>query len=333
MQTIAFHGEQLCVRGTSTALYDYARYNEELLGNRSIIVVPFYGIGRSAGTALDRFSARFRIRTYTDKTSMEKVLSDEKCSVLYCIKYGKRDDAVSDKIKTVIHCVFDMSEPHGDVYAAVSQQIAQKFKQKSFVPHMIGLKPSTTDRDTFRTELQIPLDATVFGRYGGRDTFDLEFCKQAICRIVTERKDVFFLFMNTDTFVVHPRVIYMDSTSNDHVKSSFISACDAHIECGRLGHTFGLAIGEFSVNNKPIIAYRMQSSSASFWNDAHITILGDKGLYYSNEEEFYKILSGFRPSDFTGRDLNCYRDYSPEKVMKQFQEVFLTDKTDKTDKK
>ena len=35
---IAFHSNQLGVRGTEIALYDYAFYNREILGNDSIII-------------------------------------------------------------------------------------------------------------------------------------------------------------------------------------------------------------------------------------------------------------------------------------------------------
>ena len=34
---IAFHLDNLSLRGTTTAILDYAKYNEELLNNKSII--------------------------------------------------------------------------------------------------------------------------------------------------------------------------------------------------------------------------------------------------------------------------------------------------------
>ncbi len=38
MKSVAFHSNQLGIRGTEVALYDYARYNEEILGNKSYII-------------------------------------------------------------------------------------------------------------------------------------------------------------------------------------------------------------------------------------------------------------------------------------------------------
>ena len=37
MKKIAFHSNQLSLRGTEIALYAYAKYNEEILGNKSVI--------------------------------------------------------------------------------------------------------------------------------------------------------------------------------------------------------------------------------------------------------------------------------------------------------
>jgi len=41
MVKIAFHDNQLCERGTTVSLYDYAYYNKHYLGNESIIM--YYG--------------------------------------------------------------------------------------------------------------------------------------------------------------------------------------------------------------------------------------------------------------------------------------------------
>ena len=42
---IAFYMGAICVRGTSNATYDYADYNEKILGNKSIIIIPESSIG------------------------------------------------------------------------------------------------------------------------------------------------------------------------------------------------------------------------------------------------------------------------------------------------
>jgi len=307
---VAFHTPLICVRGSSVALYDYAHYNETLLGNSSVILIPKENLGKSDPLGLIRYASRFRVIPYTN---LEETLEEENCDLLYCIKYGKNDGILSKKVKTAVHCVFDMSEIHGDVYTGVSETLARKFGHSLFVPHMVSLTPDNTSN--LRRTLNIPENAVVFGRYGGMDTFDLIFCQDVIKELLTKTTDRYFLFINTPRFVEDPRVFYLDKITEEKEKNRFISTCDAHIECGSMGHTFGLAIAEFSVHGKPIIVY----DSPALWNTAHLQILGQDAIRFSNREEFYTVLSNFSP--YKAR--NCYSDYAPEKVMNIFKKVFL----------
>lgn len=316
--TVAFYQDQLCVRGTSVAMYDYARYNEEILGNKSIIIIPENGLVRCDPLGLVRFLTRFRVVTFLPG-QLDDVLREEKCDVLYAIKYGKNDGIVSTRVKTVIHCVFDMSEPHGNVYAGVSKQIAEKFGRDIYVPHMIGLRPDE-HKDTLREKYRIPSDAIVFGRMGGMDTFDLPFNWSVIEKVVKTRENIYFLFVNTPINLSHPRVIQIDKITDERDKNRFFRTCDAVIEAGSMGHSFGIFLGEASVHNKPIIAY----NSPFLWNRAHLDIIGDRGIFFTDENIFYIALAEFDRKKYEGIDLNCYREYSPEKVMEKFREVFLS---------
>ena len=318
---IGFLQEQLCVRGSSVAMYDYADFSETILKNTSVILLPKSGLHRSDPIGLKKFQDRFKVIIYPD-SELEETLEKVGVKILYVIKYGKKDVLVSNRVKTVIHCVFDMSEPHGDVYAGVSEEVAVKYGKIVFVPHMIALKPELKSVPDLRKDLGIPETAIVFGRYGGMDTFNLDFVWEVIAMVLTDRKDVHFLFVNTPKGLIHPRVHYREKIVTNTEKQIFISACDAHLECGTMGHSFGLAIGEFSVMNKPIVAYKPKNPQG-FWNDAHLKILGDKGVYYSDALDFYRILMGFCREDYVGKDLNCYKEYSPEKVMNIFQRVFI----------
>ena len=313
MIKIAFHTPQIDIRGTCDAIYNYAHYNETILHNKSVIIVPKNSANQLL--AVSKFLRRFKILFYSDILHMEHLISD--CDILYCIKYGTNDNIMSKNIKTVIHCVFDLSEPHGDVYAAVSDSLARKFQRTLFVPHMIGLSPSFTE-ENLRIHLGISENATVFGRHGGEDTFDLDFAKRAIIKVLQKYKNICFVFVNTPKFFKHPQLFFLDKIIDSDEKNKFISTCDAHIECGSLGHSFGISIGEFSVNNKPIIAY-----NGSVWNDAHINILGNKGIYYHDENSFYDILTTFNKEEWKLKDNNCYQNYSPKKVMEKFQRIFI----------
>lgn len=315
---IAFHTDQIDVRGTCVALYDYASYNETLLGNKSVIIVPGKNKNKCEELALKKFRDRFELIFYDD---LENVLQKKDAILLYCIKYGKNDGVYSTKVKTAIHCVFDLSEPHGDYYTAVSKSLAYKYGYTEYVPHMIGLSPSLTG-ENLRDKLLIPKDGIVFGRYGGMDTFNLSFCFDAIKTILSKRSDIYFLFGNTPVFYSHPRIFYLPPFVHSSDKNKFICTCDAHLECGTLGHSFGLAMGEFSVNNKPIIAYKPNPPSL-LWNTAHLDILGDKALYFDDEKSFYKILDSFQPKDYKESYPNLYKDFSPRTVMAIFKKTFL----------
>ena len=314
--TVAFHTDQIDVRGTCVSLYDYAHHNETLLGNKSVVVTSTEHMHRNDMIAVDKFRKRFPVFFYTGREHLEEILVGEKCDVLYCIKYGTNDGFVSNKVKTVVHAVFDLSQPHGEVFAVVSKNLADKYNYPLHVPHMISHKPSATG-ENLREELGISITDIVIGRYGGQDTFNLEFVRQSIKNIVRTRSDIYFLFINTPVFDTHKQVIFMDKIVTEDEKNKFICTCDAHLEASTLGHTFGLAMGEFSVNNKPIIAY-----NGKMWNTNHLDILKDKGIYFKNAEEFEEVIKNFKP--IVGKDLNCYKDFSPEIVMEKFQKVFLT---------
>lgn len=315
---IAFHTEILDIRGSCVAVYDYAYYNETLLNNISVIVVPVASINNNKNDdiAVTKFMERFQVYFYKDKDDLEHFISD--CDILYTIKYGKNDGIFSSKIKTVVHCVFEMNEPHGDKYVAVSKQIADKFNQPLWVPHMIGLQPSVS-KDNLRKTLNISSNAVVFSRYGGYDTFNIDFCFEIIYRIVNERKDIYFLFINTPVFCnQHKQIIHLPKIVSNEDKNKFICTSDAHLECSSFGQSMGLAIGEYSVNNKPIICY-----DGWTWNQSHLQILGDKSIRFKTRDEFYNILNTFNPKDYKDKDLNCYKDFSPLQIMNTFKKVFI----------
>lgn len=310
---IAFHTPQIDVRGTCVSLYDYAHYHEILLGGSSVIITQ--KTTNHDTIALNRFENRFQILYYDNPDEIEDLVKD--FDIFYTIKYGRKNEIICKNIKTVIHCVFDLSEPHGDVYAAVSDTLAKKFGRSEFVPHMIGLQPSKTG-DNLRSVLNIPLDAVVFGRHGGQDTFDLEIAKSAITHSVYDRPNLHFIFINTPRFCNHPNIHHLDKIVDPDEKNRFIMSCNAMIHAQSMGETFGIAIGEFSVNNRPIVAY-----NGHVWNDNYKTILKDNALWYNTENECYNILMNFQPYEHEDKDWNCYKQYSPEKVMEQFKKVFM----------
>ena len=309
MLTIGFQSPQLDVRGSCDAIYNYAHYNEVLLGNHSIILVPSGAKNEEEG--LTRFRKRFFIDTYID---LDDAIEKNKINILYTIKFGKNDKVLTTKCPTIVHCVFSMLEPHGDVYMAVSQTLAKKWRKNEYLPHIVNQRPALNGN--LREDLGIPPEAIVIGRHGGMDTFNLVFVRRTIRKIVKERDDIFFLFMNTPVFGFDKHIIYLPKTGDIDYKNKFISTCDAGLEASNMGHTFGLSCAEMSVNNKPMIVY-----NGPIGNRAHIDILGNKALYFATEEEFYKVVTTFEKKD--RGDLNAYKEFTPEKVMEDFNRLCI----------
>jgi hypothetical protein len=304
---IAFHSNQLGIRGTEVALYDYALGNRDILGNESIIISD----ARADLTTLDKFKTQFPVYLYNDFSEVEQIIERENIDAIYWIKAGFNDGKLVKNAKNLVHSVFKHNDPHGDRYAYVSEWLSTEMSNMElpFVPHMVNLPKHNLDyRGSFGLE-----DKFVVGWYGG-DNFELPFAKQAVIDIAQKRDDIVFLFMNCTPFVSAPNIYFIEGTHNLDEKVAFINTCDAMIHSRERGETFGLTIAEFSTFEKPIITY-LNSPEKN-----HLNILGDKGFYYANYDELYEILLNM---DSTIKGHNCYTDFTPEKVMYKFKEVFL----------
>ena len=318
MKTIAFLSNKLTLRGTEITLYDYADYNEKILGNKSIIITRDYEkIKREYDVdiqAYQKFQSRFQMEYY-DLNELDDIVEANHVDYLYIIKAGDYDGLISTKCKNLIHCVFSTNEPHGDVYSVVGQTV-NNMAGTNFpvVPHMIILPD--TDMD-LREELHIPKNAIVFGRYGGKETFDIPFTHEVIKHILGLRSDIYFLFMNTNVFYNHPNIIYLPgNTCMDH-KRKFINTCDALLHARGGGETFGITCGEFAVCEKPVITWKNTNANE------HLLILKDKAVIYENGYELFDILNTFHINKYDMKN-NGYMYYTPENVMRIFQQVYLS---------
>lgn len=307
---IAFHSNQLGIRGTEVALYDYALGNIEILGNQSIIISDV----NSDLTALEKFKNKFQVFLYNNFSEVEDIIKQERVDAIYYIKAGFNDGKLVNNTKNLVHAVFKYKEPHGDVYAYVSEWLSNEMSngELPYVPHMVNLpKHSLNYKDNFNVE-----DKIVIGWYGG-DNFEIPFVRQAVIDITKKRKDILFLFMNQTSFCDLDNVIFIEGTTDLDEKVAFINTCDFMIHARERGETFGLTIAEFSTLGKPIITYRDSPERN------HINVLGDRGIYYSNYNELYNLLSNISKQDIEGKDWNCYKEFTPEKVMNRFNEIFL----------
>ncbi len=318
MLKIIFQSNQLSVRGTEVAMFDYALYNEKLLRNKSFIAFR-KNSPNNDNTVIEKFKSHFPIFAYESISELDLFIKSEGINLMYAIKAGERDEVISKVVPTMVHAVFPQpfSEIHGSSYAFVSPWLSKVCSNNKvpYVSHMINISRVNGD---MRKELNIPADAIVFGCYGGYESFDIPFVHEAIKEEACLRKNIFFLFMNTKPFAEHKNIIFLPSNASLSFKSKFINTCDAMLHGRKIGESFGLACGEFSILNKPIITY-----SKSVQRN-HIEILGTRGIFYGGKDSLKKILSTFNPVATKSLTWDCYsKSFSPEVVMAQFENYLI----------
>jgi len=316
---IAFWDNQLCERGTTVSLFDYAYHNQTILGNKSYI---FYDKNNrnTKKNIIKKFEKHFIVHETDDFKEVDNYLLKYNISHIYIQKSGEIDSRLSKVAKNNIHCVFTCYQPHGEVYSCISNWVhGNKDGPNSkypVVPYMINLPKHNRN---MREKLGIPKNAVVFGGYGGRDSFNIPFAHQAVYSVAANRPNIYFLFANFDKFSPDlPNIIHLPMITDLNKKVEFINTCDSMLWARQSGETFGLAIAEFSTLNKPVIC-----TTVGCWDLAHVHLLGNKGIWYSNEDDLKKILLTFNPKIESKKDWNAYRQYSPEKVMKVFNQIFL----------
>jgi hypothetical protein len=310
-RTIVFTTNHLSVRGTDVSMYDYAHYAETLLGHRSLIVSP----SNADNSELDRFAARFPVTLLETMDDLEHLLRIERADAFYTQIHGAPQPLPSTGARTLVHAVFQALTPFGDVYAAISDWLVDHHSHGSLpvVPLIVHLPDEPGD---LRDELEIPRGAVVFGRHGALETFDVPFVRDVVTDVAARHPDRYFVLLNTERFADHPRIIHLDATSDVVRKTRFINTCDAMLHARVDGETFGLAVAEFSIRNKPVLTW------IGGTDKCHIRILfGKGGIFYTQADDLRELLETFRPEP---GDYDCYsRRFNPATVMRQFEEVFL----------
>jgi hypothetical protein len=308
----------LCYRGGTVAVEDYARYNQSILGNESVICYPVVANATAADPhkpeVVEAMSKEFRLIPYNTLSDIEKIIEDEKIDVLY---NGEEYFPVNTPKIRHEPWQLDTYQP-GLRYAYISEWLATVMNQRlgtnhAYVPHVINLPQPTGD---YREFLAVKPNQTVIGRIGGLEEFNLPFVQQAIYNIVSQRDDFVFVFISTNEWIQHPNVKFVKEIHNRQQKSNFINTCDGMIHARAMGESFGIAIAEFLSLGKPTLAWE------GGHDQNHTLMLKDSGLLYnpSNvEQKMLNIRDYATSEDWTQRTV----EFKPEAVMTKFKEVFL----------
>lgn len=318
---VLFYTDVLNYRGTRVAVEDYATYNERILGNTSIIAydatLPYKP--RMEGTSaqvVHELQAKFPVIA-ADPTNWNNIIDAHKVEHFYALRAGSVEPLPTN-CRTSVHAVFKYCYPHGDTYAYVSEWLATGANQAfgcnlGFVPHMINLPAPTK---CLRADWQIPVHAKVIGRHGGLTSFDIPWVKSVINKLLEYRTDYWFVFLNTNKWIDHPRVLFLDAIYDAQHKANFITSCDAMIHARLEGESFGCAIAEFLYFHKPVLAWTGGT------DQNHLHMLQGNPLMYENEQDLELKLNSFYVANYDWR--SRVTDYSPQKVMHKFEKVFFT---------
>jgi hypothetical protein len=315
---VGFLSNRFTNRGTEVALYDYAHHNETILKNTSIAITrDLYKIPYSSENSqevYDKFKARFPLFYYETVEDIDKIVVEQRIDVLFIEKAGGFDKLLSSKCKNLVHCVFTTKEPHGELYtslhACINMTDATDFP---VLPYMVHVHPTN---ENMRAELGIPADAIVFGTYSGESCFNIDYVRDVVQKIGHDPayRNIYFIFLGIFSFgAPSDRILFLPKTTNLETKRRFINTCDAMLYGRGCGETFGLACGEFSMADKPIIASLTKVGSL-----AHLMILEDDIIGHDTEEELITILTRWPESKIDVSN-NGYKFYTPENVMNIFK--------------
>ena len=330
-KNVAFIINHFSERGTEVSTFNFAFYNKKLLGNNSIIIAFNQDVSNGKksfiNTSKSNFEAEFKIIEIDKIDEMKDIILKENITHTYVQSHGFHKDVYKFHKKeiwldcqTIYHYVFGpMARQDSVVRCVIGEDLNKRFNKKiPVLPHIINQHNFEGD---LRKELGIDPNMIVIGRHGGTDTFDIEFVKKVVSKIVDQREDIIFLFLNTKKFVEHERVIHLPKTISRDFKSRFINTCNYMLHARKDGETFGLAVAEFSVANKPIITYGKSK------DNEHLRILKDKALIYNDEKELFNILNFLKSNLYKKGNFNCYEKYHPSIVIKKFDEICLQKKS------
>jgi hypothetical protein len=388
--TIVFHLQHLTERGTTVATCDYAYYNIKLLSNRSIIVYPKEHRNENRNFVLEGIREQFK-----------EFIEDEEYSIQGFDSYTELEEEIlpslhADGIFTIcsngVQCFHSKKIPNLIMGCLRSQPLeakAERYATNSYatfvyqknspnhigepllnsptsvVPHIVEAAPNapTTASLSLRTKYQIPSTAFVIGRHGGTSNFYRKvhpWIEASLSR--WNDGSLYYIFMNTDHFFDSPYIIYLEGTSSKEKKQQFISECDAMIHASWQGESFGISVGEFNIQGKPILTMPAESFQECV-NNFHLDILLDDeeiakpnyifhnhDFLHSYKHDHYKTKIMSKPNQssvFLYTSLEelmesistsmhqkekaiimkktiGYSKYSPENVMKIFHEVYLS---------
>ena len=191
-----FTGDSIDTGGTDSTIFNYAKYNEEILHNRSYIIclhkdtlMEELGIEDDRKTFL-KFNARFKIIELRNISAISEIIERFKLDIFYHLDSGIGHEYLSfdqkdlwQNCKTMHQCIYDTSDTDADLVVTFDQNINTRNETNCpIIPSMIT-KLHTTSLN-LRAALGIPGNCIVFGRYGNPNSFNMTGTQNTITNLL-----------------------------------------------------------------------------------------------------------------------------------------------------
>ena len=313
MLKIGFYLNEINYRGISNSVYLFAKNNEKILKNKSII---FYWAKSNDNKkeVINKFKKKFKLYKVKNFHELDKLSKKLKLDFCYFQRTGRKEYLLKNT-KNIVHAVFpEKSEYHGDNYAYISKWLSKNCSNNkfSYVPLPIKL---LKNNQNFRKKLKIPKHAKVFGYHGGPASFDLNFVKDVVKKISKSNENIYFCFMNINKFISHKKVFFLKGSFSQIQKVKFINTCDAMLHARSLGESFGISCAEFFVKNKTILTYEYCK------HRSHFEICKENLISYNSFNNLINKLINFNKKKLDNS--NIKKIFSEENTIKEFNKVFL----------
>lgn len=343
---ILLHDNQLCERGTTNSVVNYARALRDL--DHHVAISFRRDNPNNVQAVVDRTGQEFDLLPYRTPAELRRLSGRFDGS--YFQKSGNRDGLQATSPSVVVHAVFQEFQPHGTSYIYISDWLARRVRDRLLAPKtprdlawagralgygVWGQATGTLNAFNFesvpyicnmpapsadmRPRLGIPDDAFVILRYGGMSTFDVEWVPSVLNRLLVTNRDLYFIGVNTPQAVDHARALFLPPVYSDLEKANLLACSDLFLTARKSGESFGLAHVEAMQAGKPILAY------GDGWDRNHVEMLSAlDGLYMGAKELERRVTAAinqreeFDPAAW----VTAGNEYRPQRVVKQLLDAF-----------
>ena len=275
---ILLHDNQLCERGTTTSMLDYARALQSR--GHEVEISHWQKAPGNVPAIVARVSQEFPVMSHVEQFDVSKEAKG--FDAAYFIKAGNDDGLVVPEAHNFVHAVFQEYEPHGNRYAYISKWLANSMREKVNGSH--GRRENLPSRGKtselagclnardfqyldlivdvakpqqgMRSQLGIPEEAFVILRFGGMDTFDIGWAQETVVTMLDQNPNWYFLGLNTRQFTNHERALFIPMVMDPVEKASIIACADVFLTARGHGEAFGVAVAEALQIGIPVLAWQ-----------------------------------------------------------------------------